>query len=87
MSGSLPTSNVRTRRYGCLMTSKHVFLSYLREDAPHVDELQKVLEAAEFTVWRDTANLWPGDNLKRKIREAIQGIAGCSTSTPGGEPR
>ncbi len=55
------------------MTSKHVFLSYLREDAHHVDELQKVLEAAEFTVWRDTANLWPGDNWKQKIREAIQG--------------
>lgn len=55
------------------MTSKHVFLSYLREDSHHVDALQKVLEAADFTVWRDTANLWPGDNWKQKIREAIQG--------------
>jgi len=53
------------------MADKHVFLSYLREDKEHVDALQAALEAADFTVWRDTKDLWPGDNWETKIREAI----------------
>jgi len=59
--------------YGFPMTSKHVFLSYIREDSAQVDKLQQVLEAADFAVWRDTANLWPGDDWQQKIRQAIQG--------------
>ncbi|WP_022877621.1 toll/interleukin-1 receptor domain-containing protein [Microbacterium sp. B19] len=55
------------------MTTKHVFLSYIREDSAQVDKLQRVLEAADFSVWRDTANLWPGDDWQQKIRQAIQG--------------
>ncbi|WP_375385962.1 toll/interleukin-1 receptor domain-containing protein [uncultured Microbacterium sp.] len=57
------------------MTAKHVFLSYIREDKALVDELQGILEAADFKVWRDTSDLWPGDNWELKIREAIQGGA------------
>ncbi|TFC58242.1 toll/interleukin-1 receptor domain-containing protein [Cryobacterium sp. TMB1-7] len=53
------------------MADKHVFLSYLREDKEHVDALQAALESADFTVWRDTKDLWPGDNWEIKIREAI----------------
>lgn len=53
--------------------TKHVFLSYLRENKTQVDELQSVLEAAGFAVWRDTDQLWAGDNWQQKIREAVQG--------------
>lgn len=51
---------------------KNVFLSYIRDDSVHVDELQHALEAADFTVWRDTKDLWPGENWELKIRDAIQ---------------
>jgi hypothetical protein len=49
----------------------HVFLSYVREDSDRVDELQRALEAAEVPVWRDTASLWPGEDWRVRIREAI----------------
>ncbi|WP_157002153.1 toll/interleukin-1 receptor domain-containing protein [Agromyces laixinhei] len=54
------------------MTDKHVFLSYIREDKDRVDELQGALEAAGLSVWRDTMDLWPGDDWELKIREAIK---------------
>jgi hypothetical protein len=49
----------------------HVFISYVREDAAAADELQAVLEAAGIPVWRDTQDLWPGENWRAKIRRAI----------------
>jgi hypothetical protein len=49
----------------------HAFTSYVREDSHHVDQLQQALEAAGINVWRDTANLWPGENWRMKIRNAI----------------
>jgi TIR domain len=49
----------------------HAFISYVREDARYVDQLQRVLEAAGFSVWRDTADLWPGEDWRMKIRRAI----------------
>jgi WD40 repeat protein len=49
----------------------HAFVSYVREDAEHVDSLQQVLEAAGIKVWRDTADLWPGQDWKTEIRHAI----------------
>jgi hypothetical protein len=33
--------------------------------------LQEALEAAGIRVWRDTANLWPGEDWRAKIRSAI----------------
>lgn len=33
--------------------------------------LQRTLEAAGVQVWRDRANLWPGENWRVKIRDAI----------------
>jgi hypothetical protein len=36
-----------------------------------VDRLQSLLEAAEIKVWRDTANLWPGQDWKTEISRAI----------------
>ncbi len=55
------------------MSDKHVFLSYLREDKENVDELEQVLIAAGFATWRDTNELWAGDNWQLKIRQAIKG--------------
>jgi hypothetical protein len=49
----------------------HVFISYVREDSSQVDRLQWALEAAEIRVWRDMANLWPGEDWRMKIRDAI----------------
>jgi WD40 repeat protein len=49
----------------------HVFISYVREDAHHVDPLQRTLEAAGIRVWRDTAELWPGQDWAIQIRRAI----------------
>lgn len=49
----------------------HVFISYVRENAREVDNLQKMLELAGIKVWRDKADLWPGDHWRRVIRQAI----------------
>lgn len=51
----------------------HAFISYAHEDTQDVDQLQRVLEAAGVRVWRDTADLWPGENWRVKIRQAITG--------------
>lgn len=52
--------------------AKHVFISYVHEDSPRVDELCKVLTAAQIPYWRDRKDLGPGDVWKQKIRNAIQ---------------
>jgi hypothetical protein len=49
----------------------HVFLSYVREDSSDVAKLHKTLEAAGIRVWRDTADLWPGQDWRTEIRRAI----------------
>jgi len=49
----------------------HVFLSYVREDSAKVNRLQRLLEKAGVSVWRDTADLWPGEDWAAKIRHAI----------------
>jgi TIR domain/Effector-associated domain 1 len=52
-------------------TAGHVFISYAREDAVEVDRLRRALEAARISVWLDTADLWPGEDWRVKIRHAI----------------
>ena len=49
----------------------HVFISYVREDAAAVDRLQRMLEVAGIRVWRDTADLSPGEDWAARIRQAI----------------
>jgi len=49
----------------------HVFISYVREDSDHVDRLQRALQAAGISVWRDTADLWPGKDWRARIRAAV----------------
>ncbi len=49
----------------------HVFISYVREDSHRVDQLQRRLQGAGIPVWRDTADLWPGEDWRIKIRGAI----------------
>lgn len=48
-----------------------MFVSYVREDKAEVDRLQRILVSAGFRVWRDTEDLWPGDDWELKIRQAI----------------
>ena len=55
---------------------EHVFISYVREDGKRVDRLQRRLQAAGITAWRDTSSLWPGQDWRIEIREAIErGVA------------
>lgn len=56
---------------GATLAGKHVFLCYARVDAVEVDRLQAVLKAAGIMVWRDTDELWPGQDWRARIREAI----------------
>lgn len=51
---------------------KHVFISYVKEDAGQVDRLCDLLEAAQIPYWRDRNDLAPGAPWKQKIREAIR---------------
>jgi hypothetical protein len=49
----------------------HIFISYVHQDSLEVDRLQRILEAADLRVWRDTDDLWPGEDWQAKIRHAI----------------
>jgi hypothetical protein len=49
----------------------HVFISYMHENSDQVDRLQGVLQSAGIPVWRDTVDLWPGEDWRLNIRRAI----------------
>lgn len=51
---------------------RHAFLSYVHEDKERVDRLHEALEAVGVSVWRDTKDLWPGQNWEDEIRAAIK---------------
>jgi hypothetical protein len=53
------------------LVAGHAFLSYVREDSDQADRLQRALEDAGIPVWRDTSDLWPGEDWRLKIRNAI----------------
>jgi hypothetical protein len=53
------------------LSDKSVFVSYVREDSVHVDCLEVALRQAGIPVWRDTAELWPGQDWRAQIRRAI----------------
>ena len=56
--------------------AEHVFISYVREDTKRLDRLPRLLETKGNTVWRDTSDLWPGQDWKIEIRRAIErGVA------------
>jgi len=43
----------------------------VHEDSHDVDRLQQMLTAAGIPVWRDTADLWPGQDWRAVIRRTI----------------
>jgi hypothetical protein len=49
----------------------HTFICHVCEDADHAEKLCGVLAGAGIPIWRDTANLWPGEDWRAKIRSAI----------------
>jgi len=51
---------------------RHVFVSYIREDAPQVDRLCGALQEAGVKVWMDRADICPGERWRRVIRNKIQ---------------
>ena len=65
----LATPNQRNSEHESL--GGHAFISYARRDFHHADKLQLRLEQAGVPVWRDTADLWPGEDWQAKIRQAI----------------
>lgn len=70
--GPVPgTGRVVTEPVPGTESAGHAFISYVREDARQVDQLQRDLQAAGVLVWRDTADLWPGEDWRLKIRRAI----------------
>ncbi|MFE9784992.1 toll/interleukin-1 receptor domain-containing protein [Nocardia salmonicida] len=52
--------------------AKHVFISYVNENAVQVDGLCALLDAAQIPYWRDRNSLGPGGTWKSEIREAIR---------------
>lgn len=55
-----------------LDSGKHVFISYVKEDAKKIDQLCKLLNAADIPYWRDKNELEPGVSWKQSIRDAIR---------------
>lgn len=49
----------------------HAFISYVREDGERADRLATLLADAGIRVWRDVEDLWPGQDWKIQIRNAI----------------
>jgi hypothetical protein len=70
---------------------QHAFISYVHEDKDEVDRVQRILEAAGIPVWRDTGDLWPGEDWKQKIQEAITRNAlvfiACFSATSVAKPK
>lgn len=50
----------------------HVFISYVHENTEIVNRLGQALESFDITVWIDLQDLFPGDRLRPRIRQAIQ---------------
>jgi hypothetical protein len=68
----------------------HAFISYVREDSKTVDRLERDLEQAGITVWRDRSSLGPGDRWKDSIRQAIASGAFflcCFSDASGKRPK
>ena len=53
------------------VTSGHVFISYDRVDSSEIDRLHQAFMSAGVRVWRDTNEIWPGEDWQTKIRYAI----------------
>src|ERR1039457_4252097 len=47
------------------------FLSYSRDDGPFVAELEKRLQSAGWSVWRDEHSLRAGDRWPRRLGDAV----------------
>jgi hypothetical protein len=72
-------------------SSGHIFVSYVHEDSDQVDLVDKALRASGIAVWRDKDSLWPGDDWRIRIREAISSRAlvmvACFSSTSVGRDK
>lgn len=53
----------------------HVFISYSPEDRRQVDLIQEAIMDAGILVWRDTSDVWPGEDRQEKIQRAITDAA------------
>lgn len=49
----------------------HAFLSCVRADSGAGDVVQQALEAVGVRVWRDAAEVWPGEDWRDRVRVAI----------------
>lgn len=53
----------------------YAFISCAREDSAAADVVQAALEQAGIGVWRDAAEVWPGEDRGAAIRRAVSGGA------------
>src|SRR5437773_2050929 len=53
-----------------------IFISHSHQDVTAADQIRRDLEAAGYTVWKDTQNIKPGDaSYVRAIEAGIRGSA------------
>ncbi len=64
-------------------TRGKVFISYQRADVALAERLQAALEAAGVAVWRDKADLRPGDHVDFAIPEALREARAVATIWTG----
>jgi hypothetical protein len=54
------------------MASKHVFVSYAREDRDFAHELKRLLQGSRVSAWQDTLNIRVGYNWQDEIDNALR---------------
>ena len=66
---------MQTRACPIDMASKHVFVSYAREDKVFADDLNHWLRDSRVEGWRDTSNIRGGERYQEKIDSALRSAA------------
>ena len=51
--------------------TRAAFISYVHEDRAKVDEISNALGASGIATWRDTQDLWPGQDWRARIRHIL----------------
>lgn len=65
------TTASTTSEAGQVTSAGRAFISYAEADSSRIDRLQQELSAQGIPVWRDTDELWPGQDWRGQIRDAI----------------
>lgn len=58
-----------------MTSAPYAFISYSRLDAPAVDRIVQALSAGGIPVWRDTAEIAPGEDWAESLEKALAGAS------------